>query len=234
MEGSSTNRDAKNYELLAYYYDSLLSDRESFGLWLAYIEEKPFRTVLDLGAGSAIMAAILANKGYDVVASDISRQMKEAAAKNFKGEYLVLDMTDYHLDRKFDLIICLVDSINYLQEDELDSFFICAKEHLNQNGRLLFDMHHPCRLEEFADEYLEEGHIDDIDYLWSIESDPYDRLINTHFTFYTPNGMVLENHTQHVFDCEMIQNKMEKAGFAVRIIDDFVEEEKILVIGEKR
>ena len=78
-----------------------------------------FKTVLELASGSGILADILAKKGYIVTASDISKDMKEVAKNNYDGEYLILNMIDYHLDRKFDLIICFVDSINYLYEEEL-------------------------------------------------------------------------------------------------------------------
>lgn len=233
MEGSAKNRDAANYELLAYYYDSLLGDEEGFDIWLRYIEEKKFSSVLDLAAGSGLMSRILKDKGYDVVASDLSLEMKEVAKNNFDGEYLIINMTDYHLDRRFDLITCLVDSINYLEEDELDAFFECAFEHLNEGGRLIFDMHHLSRMDEFADEYIEEGHIDDIDYQWTIQSDDFDNIINTHFTFYTKDGMIQENHTQHVFDVKMVEDKMKKTGFKVKPVLDFIPDEKVLMIGEK-
>ena len=230
MEGSTKSRNVSNYEMLAQYYDELLQDEEALSLWMKYIEEEKFHTVLELASGSGVMAGILQRKGYEVIASDISEAMKDVAWSNFDGDYLILNMTDYDLDRKFDLILCICDSINYLYEDELDRFFECAAKHLNKHGRLIFDMHHKNRLEEFKEQYIEEGYVSDVPYQWTINSDEYDSTISEHFTFYTKDGMIQEHHTQNVFDPEKVIIKMEKY-FDVRMIEDFVEDEKILMVG---
>ena len=65
MEGSADSRNVSNYEVLARYYDELLQDEEALSLWLEYIEEKEFKTVLELASGSGVMAGILKRKGYD-------------------------------------------------------------------------------------------------------------------------------------------------------------------------
>ena len=233
MEGSAISRNVSNYQMLARYYDELLQDEEALLLWLKFIEEEEFHTVLELASGSGVMAGILKGKGYDVTASDISAEMKDASKANFDGEYLLLNMTDYDLGKRFDLILCICDSINYLYEDELDQFFKCAFMHLNEDGRLIFDMHHQKRLEEFEEQYIEEGFVRDLPYQWKIQSDSFDRTINEHFTFYTPEGLVQENHTQNVFDPETVREKMEKY-FNVRIIEDFVEDEKLLIVGYRK
>ena len=233
MERYAKSRNVDNYEMLSGYYDELLQDEEALSLWLDHILSEDFHSVLELASGSGVMAGILKKKGYDIVASDISSSMKEAARKNYDGEYLILNMADYHLDRRFDLILCICDSLNYLYEEELDAFFKCAYDHLESNGRLIFDMHHPARLLEFEDQYIEEGIVRDTPYQWTIMSDPLDRTISEHFTFYTPEGMIQEDHTQNVFDPELVKERMESL-FDVKMITDFVEDEKILVIGRKK
>lgn len=229
----SNNRTLKAYDYLAYYYDLLLGDEEAFSYWLDEIEKENFHTVLELAAGSGVMAKILKDKGYDVVASDISESMKEASKANFNGEYLIINMINYELDNQFDLVLCICDSINYLQEDELDSFFKCAYKHLNDNGRLIFDMHNVLRLDEFKDEYIEEGELEDIQYQWTINSDNESKTINEHFTFYTDDGMIQEQHTQHVFEPKMIIEKMKNVGFNVEYKEDFIKDEKVLLVGRK-
>jgi len=232
MERSTDSKNVNNYQLLAKYYDLLLQDEEAYSYWLKYIEDEPFKDVLELASGSGVLTKILKEKGYNIIASDLSEEMKEAAKANFDGEYLILNMIDYHLNKKFDLILCCCDSINYLEENELDSFFKCAHEHLKENGRLIFDMHSIKRLDEFKELYIEEGSVADINYQWTIQSDDFDNIITEHFTFYTNEGMIQENHTQHVFDIELIKNKISKY-FDSNIIEDFIEDEKVLVVGRK-
>lgn len=220
------------YDYLAYYYDLLLSDDESLSIWLKEIESEPFKTVLELASGTGTMAAILKEKGYDVIASDISESMKEASKANFNGEYKIINMINYDLNQKYDLVLCICDSINYLNEDELDSFFKCAKNHLNPNGRLIFDMHHLDRLKEFEEEYIEEGNIEGLNYQWTINADNFLKTVNEHFAFYTKDGLIQEMHSQNVFEPQMVIDKMHKYFEDVKYIEDFIPSEKVLLIGK--
>lgn len=232
MEGS--NKEVKEYEYLAKYYDYLLGDEKAFDFWLEYINAKDYHTVLELASGSGVLAGILKKQGKEVTASDISKEMKEVATNNFDGEYLILNMIDFDLHKKYDLILCVCDSINYLYEEELEQMFKSVYKHLNDGGRFIFDMHNPKRLEEFDEEYIEEGQIDeDVYYQWTINSDTFDRTVNEHFTFYTPEGMIQEQHTQNVFEPSVVKEKLESVGLESEVVMDFIEDEKILFIGTK-
>lgn len=232
MEGS--NKEVKEYEYLAKYYDYLLGDEKAFDFWLEYINAKDYHTVLELASGSGVLAGILKKQGKDVTASDISKEMKEVATNNFDGEYLILNMIDFDLHKKYDLILCVCDSINYLYEEELEQMFKSVYKHLNDGGRFIFDMHNPKRLKEFDEEYIEEGQIDEnVYYQWTINSDTFDRTVNEHFTFYTPEGMIQEQHTQNVFEPSVVKEKLESVGLEPEVVMDFIEDEKILFIGTK-
>ena len=232
MEGS--NKEVKEYEYLAKYYDYLLGDEKAFDFWLEYINAKDYHTVLELASGSGVLAGILKKQGKEVTASDISKEMKEVATNNFDGEYLILNMIDFDLHKKYDLILCVCDSINYLYEEELEQMFKSVYKHLNDGGRFIFDMHNPKRLKEFDEEYIEEGQIDEnVYYQWTINSDTFDRTVNEHFTFYTPEGMIQEQHTQNVFEVDDVKNKLKNVGLESEVMMDFIEDEKILFIGTK-
>lgn len=232
MEGS--NKEVKEYEYLAKYYDYLLGDEEAFNFWLEYINAKDYHTVLELASGSGVLAGILKKQGKEVTASDISKEMKEVATNNFDGEYLILNMIDFDLHKKYDLILCVCDSINYLYEEELEQMFKSVYKHLNDGGRFIFDMHNPKRLKEFDEEYIEEGQVDEnVYYQWTINSDTFDRTVNEHFTFYTPEGMIREQHTQNVFEPSVVKEKLESVGLESEVVMDFIKDEKILFIGTK-
>lgn len=160
--------------------------------------------------------------------------MKEVATNNFDGEYLILNMIDFDLHKKYDLILCVCDSINYLYEEELEQMFKSVYKHLNDGGRFIFDMHNPKRLKEFDEEYIEEGQVDEnVYYQWTINSDTFDRTVNEHFTFYTPEGMIQEQHTQNVFEPSVVKEKLESVGLESEVVMDFIKDEKILFIGTK-
>ncbi len=232
MEGS--NREVKEYEYLAKYYDYLLGDIDAFDYWLEYINQEDFKTCLELASGSGVLAGILEKQGKDIIASDISEEMKEVAKINYDGEYLILNMIDFDLHKSFDLVLCVCDSINYLYREELPKMFKSVYNNLNDGGRFIFDMHNPKRLKEFQDEYIEEGQIDeDTFYQWTINSDIDESTINEHFTFYTKEGMIQEHHSQNVFDVNFVKDELANVGFKVEIIKDFIEDEKILFIAHK-
>ena len=229
-----SNKEVKEYEYLAKYYDYLLGDEEAFNFWLEYINAKDYHTVLELASGSGVLAGILKKQGKEVTASDISKEMKEVATNNFDGEYLILNMIDFDLHKKYDLILCVCDSINYLYEEELEQMFKSVYKHLNDGGRFIFDMHNPKRLKEFDEEYIEEGQVDEnVYYQWTINSDTFDRTVNEHFTFYTPEGMIQEQHTQNVFEPSVVKEKLESVGLESEVVMDFIKDEKILFIGTK-
>lgn len=234
MEGSWRFKDVDNYEYLAKYYDALLQDEESLKFWLDYILELRGNTVLELASGSGVMARILKEKGYDIIASDISEAMKKSAKANFDGEYQILNMIDFKLDKKFDIILCICDSINYLNNDELKTMFENVYNHLNDGGTFLFDMHSMKRIEEFKDEYIEEGRVLDTDYQWAIISDLESNELQERFTFYMEDGIVNEHHVQNVFKIEDVEKKMIDAGFETEIVEDFIKDEKVLVMGVKK
>lgn len=234
MEGSWRFKDVDNYEYLAKYYDALLQDEESLKFWLDYILKLRGNTVLELASGSGVMARILKEKGYDIIASDISEAMKKSAKANFDGEYQILNMIDFKLDKKFDIILCICDSINYLNNDELKTMFENVYNHLNDGGTFLFDMHSMKRIEEFKDEYIEEGRVLDTDYQWAIISDPESNELQERFTFYMEDGIVNEHHVQNVFKIEDVEKKMIDAGFETEIVEDFIKDEKVLVMGVKK
>ena len=94
-------------------------------------------------------------------------------------------------------------------------------------------MHDMKRIEEFKEQYIEEGFVSGVPYQWTITSDEYDDTLHEHFTFYTEEGMIEENHSQNVFDVDTIRRHMEPY-FEIRVIDDFIEDEKLLIVGYKK
>ena len=225
--------ETSNYSILAKYYDLLLQDEESLSIWLKYINEKDYKTVLELASGSGVMASILENSGKDIIASDLSPEMKEVAANRFKGDYRIIDMSNFEIEKTFDLVLCLCDSINYLNLDSLDTCIKSVYKCLNKNGRFIFDMHSFDRIEEFKYEYIEEGILDDVNYQWAILSDDFDNSLDEIFTFYFKDRNLQERHHQNVFNIDDVEKLMNNNGFKTRIIKNFIPNEKVLVIGEK-
>jgi SAM-dependent methyltransferase len=135
------------FSLIAKHYDDLMAGIP-YRRWVIYVEEILDRmnchpaTVLDLACGTGNVSEILASHGFEVVGVDISPEMIEAArAKRGRVEYYVQDMAGLDLGRKFDLAVCLFDSLNYVTDpDRLARGIKRIGQHLNPGGVFIFDI----------------------------------------------------------------------------------------------
>ena len=107
-----------DYEALAEMYAGLLYRYGARG-----------GELLDLACGTGSLAVLLAERGFDVTAADISQEMLTvAAAKSSevhkrsklhtrsKLRWLCLDMTRLSFEERFDAVVCALDSINHLPD----------------------------------------------------------------------------------------------------------------------
>ena len=82
--------------------------------------KKDSELICDLGCGTGIIAAELANRGYDMIAIDSSEDMllkaKEHNDSNNIKEILLLcqDITEFELYGTVDVIYSTLDTINYI------------------------------------------------------------------------------------------------------------------------
>lgn len=218
----------RSYSILANYYDALFVDEESVNLWADFTcLHKKKGNMLEIAAGSGAISEELIKRGIDLTISDLSMDMLQIAKEKL-GERVpmyTLDMRNFRLEQKFDNVICFNDSLNYLlEEEEILSCFHCVYEALNEGGVFLFDMHQLSRLEEFSEEYVEEGEVKDAEYQWTIVSD--DDYLCHHLTFWNAAGEMSEEHIQRVYSSEMIRECLRKSGFTYEVYTDFIKKEE--------
>lgn len=222
------------YQILAKFYDALVKDDDATLDWVHFLEEHAsFHSVIEYACGSGEITCMLANLGYEIHASDLSHEMIEEA-KRKKGaekvDFKVRNMCEF-ADEKADLVICLCDSMNYLTEDEeflqvIDN----AYHNLNEQGTFIFDVHSLDRLNEFEEEFYEEGMIEGCGYQWSIETQKDE--IHQNFVFFDEQAHpTYEQHIQRVYDPKILLKWCEEKGFDVEIYTDF--KKKGICEGEK-
>ncbi len=212
------------YDKLATIYDGLVGDKQANAKYLAFINQHAtYESVLELGCGSGEIAIALAKDDKYVEASDLSEAMLKAAvqkAGSDKVNFYQQDMRDLKQKHVFDLIVCLCDSINYLNNQDLAGLFIAIYEALKTSGTFIFDMHSLDRLKEFEEEFYEAGIIDNYEYVWSITSE--DDYIAQHFIIYDEDANPhYENHLQYVFDPNEVIILLKETGFEVEAYTDF-------------
>jgi 2-polyprenyl-3-methyl-5-hydroxy-6-metoxy-1,4-benzoquinol methylase len=105
----------------------------------------PGSSVLDMACGPGRHSLILAKKGYDVTAVDLSEnllcvagRLSEEAGLNI--QFQKFDLREIKIDKKFDLIINLFTSFGYFEKDEENyKIFDVALKHLEYNGKFVID-----------------------------------------------------------------------------------------------
>lgn len=144
---------------LAGTYD-ILNDGIDHAAWADFIENcvKRFSDIevseiCETACGTGIMACELARRGYDVTASDLSEEMLSVAENRARNEnlsirFVVQDMRYTKMYSKKDLIICLLDSMNYLtHRQDIKYALESAYENLNDGGLFIFDMNSKYKFE---------------------------------------------------------------------------------------
>ncbi len=230
------------YQTLAPFYDLLVKDDEATQMWVDFTQKYANGTnILELACGSGEITIALAKLGYSMYGTDLSQEMIDEAQEK-EGSELVqweaLDMVQLPMDKKYDSILCYCDSLNYVvQNQDVLTVFEKVYACLEDGGAFLFDIHSLDREVEFAEEYIEEGFLDDVAYQWTIRHE--DHFLYHSFTFYDANGKLeQEQHVQKVHNPLWVKEQLERIGFIVSMYTDFdlegiQEGEKIFYVAKK-
>lgn len=118
------------------YADMLVSN-----FALADIEVKE---VLDLGCGTGGICALLADKGFDMVALDVSPEMLNFARERNYGKNTLLlcqDMREFELYGTVQAVYSSFDCLNYLSSvKDLKKVFSLVFNYLEKGGLFIFDV----------------------------------------------------------------------------------------------
>jgi SAM-dependent methyltransferase len=128
-----------------------MGDTTEVGSYIRHLirQHKPkARTLLELACGTGAILKILA-KSYHVVGLDLSPQMLSIARKKLPHvRFYCKDMVSFDLGKKFDVVICVFDSINHvLKFTDWQKIFRNAAAHLESDGLFLFDVNTEAKLE---------------------------------------------------------------------------------------
>jgi SAM-dependent methyltransferase len=137
------------YESLAPFYDDFTSDYV-YDAWLAALlgvardHGLAGWRVLDVACGTGKSFVPLAERGFDVIACDISPAMVEHARRRLPGgedRVFVADMRALPEVGPVDLVTCLDDSVNYLLDDaDLGAALDGMAVSLRPGGLAIFDV----------------------------------------------------------------------------------------------
>ena len=146
---------AEPYTALAYVYDEVMKD-VSYAAWTEYIDRiiqlhhPEAVDLMELACGTGTMAVEMSHlDDYRILATDQSAQMIEMARKKAATfgavvEFDVMDFLDLRVERCFDVVYMVFDSINYLHEQEkIERLHSNVFSHLRPGGLFVFDFTTP-------------------------------------------------------------------------------------------
>jgi len=183
------------YSNFAYIYDKLMYDID-YSKWADYIEEifkinnrKP-SLVLDLGCGTGNFCIEMAKRRYDMIGIDMSLDMLNCAKSKSEEQgmnilYLNQDMTNFELFGTVDVIVCLMDSLNYiLYKRDIKRMFKLVRNYLNPDGIFIFDINTPYKFENVLSENVFYDISDEATYIWQNYYNKKSKVCEFELTFF--------------------------------------------------
>ncbi|UCD64773.1 MAG: class I SAM-dependent methyltransferase [Candidatus Zixiibacteriota bacterium] len=224
------------YDRFADVYDRMGADE--FSIKMTEYCLKIFRrfkirpeTGLDVccGTGSAIKCFV--EKGIAMSGLDGSASMLAVAARKLKGQRVTLyqrplprfrlyEFASARKTRRFDLVTCFFDSLNYLKnERELKTAFKSVYHHLNRAGWFIFDMNTPAAMKILWGGQIFTKAADDLYTVWKNEYFPKTKSATCHATFFRKKGKLWERfdevHVERAYDNRIIMKALRDSGFRI-------------------
>ena len=179
---------------------------------------------LDLCCGGGSLLRIVTRAGYEAVGVDTSADQLRYARRNAPQAGVVLaDARRLHLRRRFDVVTCLFDSVNYFLNDaDLRRFLKSALRHLAPGGQFLFDVNTAAG---FSARYRTTFAVETDDQVATVVSSFHPRTLlgRTQIVGFVRSGRHWrrydEEHVQRAFTPEFLAQELTTAGFSFRKMD---------------
>lgn len=213
------------YNNFAFVYDALTDD-VNYKKTVDYLEKifdkymdyKP-KLMLELACGTGTVTSILSNKGYDMIGADLSEDMLNVAREKCPPSVLLLnqDMTDFELYGTVDVILCLLDSVNYITDTKkLQKMFKLAHNYLEYGGLFVFDINSAYKLKNIIAENTFIRETEDVYSVW--ENEQNDEFVKFCLNFFVKDEegkyeRFYEEHKERIYEIDEVMSMLKKAGF---------------------
>lgn len=216
------------YNDFAQIYDKLMYDVD-YKEWYFYIKSifnrfnRNPETILEMACGTGNLSYYIAEDGYDLTCFDLSDDMLSIAYNKLNKfqnvKLLKQNMIDFNIHEKFDSVISVCDSINYiLNKDELLNTFKNVREHLNEDGIFIFDINSYYKLKNTIGNNVFVEDTVDVFYTWENYFDEESNISEFFLTFFVKNDdgtyrRFDEEHMEKAYSIKEIEELLKLAGF---------------------
>lgn len=193
---------------------------------ISFCEEnnKNMRTALDICFGTANFLRVLNDAGFECYGTEIDKSMLDYSFQKYPNMKFSLAKNIYEIPirRKFDLITCNHDMINYMESfDEWKLLFKNVAKHLEKDGLFIFDFYTKHKLKDWTETTFESSEW--LDCLTSVKSGIYDKTV-LNYTYYVNYRDYVVKTKSVVVECyfenQDILQALNKAGFKLTLFAD--------------
>ncbi|MBQ8797446.1 MAG: methyltransferase domain-containing protein [Oscillospiraceae bacterium] len=215
------------YHALADSYDRLTNDVDysevvDFYFQILAAEGLEPRTAADLACGTGSVSLLLAQKGIQVTAVDMSEEMLCVAAQKAQElasapRFVCQRLEKLHLPRGVDLAVCTLDSIDYITNPEnCREAMKRIYKALNPGGCFIFDVNTPEKLRAMDGQvFLDED--DDVYCIWRGSFDEETNICSYGMDLFQRRGNVwqrsFEEHCEYAYSSRQLVSYLKEAGF---------------------
>lgn len=217
------------YGPLAPWYDALTGDvpYEAFADYYAKVfaaRGKAVKSVLDLACGTGTLSALLAQRGYEIIAVDKSPDMLSEAMSKFCSlpegctvpMALCQDLSELDLFGTSDAAVSCLDSLNYLSAAEVEAFFSRLRYFLEPGGLFIFDVNSPAYFQALDGQVFVDEQ-EDVLCLWRAALSEEASEIIYGMDVFRRHGRHwardTEEHVEYIHTPETLMRLLEAAGF---------------------
>jgi len=215
------------YHQLAQSYDRLTNDVDygsavDFYYEILKREKVNPRTAVDLACGTGSVALLLAQRGLQVTAVDMSWEMlmvaqQKAADADVYPQFVCQKLQELQLPRGVDLAVCALDSIDYiLDPEDCKEAIRRVYKALNPGGCFIFDVNTPDKLRAMDGQvFLDED--EDVYCVWRGEFDEATNICSYGMDLFQRQGDVwhrsFEEHKEYAYSADQLVSYLRQAGF---------------------
>lgn len=223
------------YHALASSYDRLTNDvdyRSVVDFYFAILKQEGLmpRTALDLACGTGSVALLLAQRGLQVTAVDMSEEMLCQASQKLQNldipvTFVCQSLQELRVPRGVDLAVCALDSLEYItQPEDCREAIGRVYKALNPGGCFIFDVNTPEKLRAMDGQvFLDED--EDVYCVWRGEFDEQTNICSYGMDLFQRRGQVwersFEEHREYAYSAEQLTQYLRQAGFTgIRVYGD--------------
>lgn len=220
----------KPYEKFAEVYDLILRGKwhkDYYNFIVKILRELEFEpeSILEEACGTGNLMEIFDKKGYKIEGLDVSNEMLNVAKKKELRVYQG-NMISFRLNKKYDLILNIFDSLNYIKKiSDLQKCFESTNNHLCKNGLFIFDMNSDFKINKILPNLKTEYYnLGDTELIWLNRHKP-DKWIADMIFFSKSNGKFTrfyEKHVQKAYKFNEVKKLLKNTNFElINVYSDF-------------